>query len=102
QRGIRRFGSLHLLYLHGAPHASLYVEVDAVEGTEPSDATLARLKEFLSTYCDKPAGITVARGTLIPREEAIGYSPQALASRYCQGPPVGDSNSPPAFIEILY
>lgn len=92
----------HLLYLHRSPHASLYVEVDAVEGTAPSDLVLAQLKDFLSIYCDKPEGITVARGRLIPRAEAVGYSPEGLASRFLKGPPEAGSNSPPAFIEILY
>jgi hypothetical protein len=36
--------SPHLLFLNRAPHDSLYVEVDAVAGTEPSDEVLEALK----------------------------------------------------------
>ncbi len=90
------------LYLNRSPYPSLYVEVAAVAGTEPSDAVLDQLREFLSKYCDKPGGIRIVRDSLIPRSEARGFSHDALAQRHLQGPHAGATNPPPAFIYILY
>jgi hypothetical protein len=91
-----------LLYLNRSPYPSLYVEVAAVAGTEPSDAALEQLRQFLTRYCDKPGGIRIVRDNLIPRSEARGFSHDALAQRYLQGPPADATNPPPAFIYILY
>jgi hypothetical protein len=90
----------HLLFLNRAPHDSLYVEVDAVEGAEPSDAALNAFETFLRQHCDKPAGITVVRDDVIPRTEAVGYAHDALALQYLNGPPKTNEN--PAFIYVLY
>jgi hypothetical protein len=91
-----------LLYLNRSPYPSLYVEVGAVAGTEPSDAVLEQLRQFLTRYCDKPGGIRIVRDNLIPRSEARGFSHDALAQRHLQGPPADATNPPPAFIYILY
>jgi hypothetical protein len=91
-----------LLYLNRSPYPSLYVEVSAVAGTEPSDAVLDQLRQFLTRYCDKPGGIRIVRDDLIPRSAARGFSHEALAQRYLQGPPADATNPPPAFIYILY
>jgi len=93
--------SPHLLFLNRAPHDSLYVEVDAVAGTEPSDEVLEALEKFLRQYCDKPRGITVMRDDTIPRSAAVGYNNQALALQYVDGPP-STSNGSPAFLYVLY
>lgn len=90
------------LYLNRSPYPSLYVEVAAVAGTEPSDAVLEQLRQFLTRYCDKPGGIRIVRDTLILGSEARGFSHDALAQRYLQGPPADATNPPPAFIYILY
>jgi hypothetical protein len=90
----------HLLFLNRTPHDSLYVEVDAVEGAEPSDVALKAFEEFLREHCDKPAGITVVRDDVIPRTAAVGYSHDALALQYLNGPPKTNEN--PAFIYVLY
>jgi hypothetical protein len=89
------------LFLNRAPHDSLYVEVDAVAGTEPGAEVLAELEKFLGLYCDKPGGITIARDDVIARSVAAGYHHEALALQYLDGPP-GVSKSNPAFIYVLY
>src|SRR5258705_3122562 len=94
------FWQPHRLFLNRAPHDSLYVEVDAVEGAEPSDAVLKALEEFLRQHCDKPGGITVVRDDVIPRIAVVGYHHDALALQYLDGPP--GTNSTPAFIYVLY
>jgi hypothetical protein len=91
-----------LLYLNRSPYPSLYVEVAAVAGTEPSDAVLEQMRQFLTRYCDKPGGIRIVRDNPIPRSEARGFSHDALAQRHLQGPPADATNPPPAFIYILY
>jgi hypothetical protein len=91
----------NLLFLNRAPHDSLYVEVDAVEGAEPDDTVLKALKGFLQQHCDKPAGITVVRDDVISRTAAVGYHHDALALQYLDGPPTA-TNSSPAFMYILY
>ena len=91
----------HLLYLLPSPHSRLYVEVDAVEGCEPKDIALQKLKEFLSAHCDKPDGIEVVRSDVIPKEAARGISPRALARKYINGPDKITA-SPPAFMYVLF
>ena len=91
----------HLLYLLPSPHSRLYVEVDAVEGCEPKDIALQKLKEFLSAHCDKPDGIEVVRSDVIPKEAARGISPRALARKYINGPDKIPA-SPPAFMYVLF
>jgi hypothetical protein len=98
------------VYLNRVPHASLYVELAAVAGTEPSDAVLGELRDFLTRYCDKPGGIQIVRDKPISRAEAQGLSHDTLACRYLKGPqdhettgPQGQgTNSKPAFMYILY
>src|SRR6266566_6501933 len=91
----------HLLYLLPSPHSRLYVEVDAVEGCEPKDIALQKLKEFLSAHCDKPGGIEVVRSDVIPKEAARGISPRALARKYINGLDKTNASSP-AFMYVLY
>ncbi len=99
---IKRFGLADGLYLRAAPHARLYVEVDAVEGCEPSQPTLDRLQNFLRAYCNKPGGIEIARSDVIPLPAASGISPSALARKYINGPPDDSAAPPPAFIYVLF
>jgi len=89
------------LYLQAAPYPKLYVEVDAVHGCEPSEVTLAKLRAFLSTYCNKPEGIEIVRSDVIPIEDARGVSYEALAHKYLNGPPVA-TNVSSAFMYILF
>jgi len=98
--GALGFWQPHRLFLNRAPHDSLYVEVDAVEGAEPSDAVLKALEEFLRRHCDKPGGVTVVRDDVIPRAAAVGYHHDALALQFLDGPP--GTSSTPAFMYVLY
>jgi len=92
----------HLLYLLDSPHPRLCVEADAVEGCVPGDATLKKLRDFLSTHCDKPGGIDVVRGKVIRRSAARGVAPEVLARKYVTGPPDRAAAPPPAFLCVLF
>jgi len=99
---LTRFWKPQLLYILPSPHSRLYIEVDAVEGCIPSDATLNKLRDFLATYCNKPDGIDIIRGDVIPAGTARGIPLQALARKYINGPPENNSASPPAYLYVLY
>jgi hypothetical protein len=92
---------LHLLYLLASPHPRIYVELDAVEGSVPKDAAVQKLRDFLTTHCQKPDRIEVVRSDVIPAKAARGISPRTLARKYIDGP--GNTGaSPPAFMYVLY
>lgn len=95
------FWQPQLLYILPSPHSRLYVEVDAVEGCVPSDAMLDKLRGFLATYCNKPDGIEIVRGDVIPAAAARGIPLRALARKFLNGPP-DSSASTPAYLYILY
>jgi hypothetical protein len=90
------------LYLLVSPYPRLYVEVDAVQGCVPSEATLEKLRDFLRAYCDKPGGIEIARSDVIPVEAARGISPSALGRKYLDGPPENPAAPRAAFIYVLF
>lgn len=96
------FWQPQLLYVLAAPHPRLYVEVDAVEGCAPSEAALDKLRNFLTTYCNKPDGIEIVRSDVIPVKTAQGISSPTLMRRFLDGPPTNSSASSPAFMYILY
>jgi hypothetical protein len=96
------FWQPQLLYILPSPHSRLYVEVDAVEGCQPSDATLNKLRDFLSTYCNKPDGIEIVRGDVIPAATARGIPLRALARKFINGPPDDNSASAPAYLYVLF
>ena len=91
-----------LLYLLSTPHPRLYVEVEAVQGCAPKDATLRHLHDFLATYCEKPEGIQIVRSRVITRAEARGMPPRALARKFMGGPPEAAGRPAPAYMYILY
>jgi hypothetical protein len=97
-----RFWQPHLLYLLKSPHPRLHVEVDAVAGSEPDEAKLDKLREFLAAYCQKPGGIDIVRDDVIPVREARGLPHMTLSRRYIDGPPPHSAGSPPAFLYLLY
>jgi tetratricopeptide (TPR) repeat protein len=99
---ITGFWQPHQLYLLASPHPRLYVEVDAVEESSPSDGTLNRLRDFLATYCKKPGGIEIARSDVIPLKQALGVLPSALARKFLNGPPTNGVEPPPAFLYVLF
>jgi hypothetical protein len=96
------FWQPQLLYILSSPHSRLYVEVDAVEGCQPRDATLNKLRDFLTTYCNKPDGIEIIRGDVIPAGTARGIPLRALAREFMNGPPENSSAGPPAYMYVLY
>jgi tetratricopeptide (TPR) repeat protein len=96
------FWQPQLLYILPSPHSRLYVEVDAVEGCQPSDPTLNKLRDFLTNYCSKPDGIEIVRGDVIPAGTARGIPLRALARKFMNGPPDTNSASPPAYLYVLY
>lgn len=91
-----------LLYILPSPCSRLYVEVDAVEGCQPTDATLNKLREFLATYCQKPDGIEIVRSDVIPEVTARGVPLQALARKFMNGPPQNAAATNTAYLDILY
>ncbi len=91
-----------LLYLEANPYAEVYVELDSVEGCQPSAAAVRKLGDFLATYCDKPGGVHLVPGAVIPRKAALGVAPQTLADKYMIGPPPTKAGPQPAFMCILF
>jgi hypothetical protein len=96
------FWKPHDLYLLSSPHPRLYVEVDAVKGCEPSDATLQKLRDFLVTYCHKPEGIEIVRSDVIPIESARQLLPEPIARKFMNGPPDNSTSAPPAYMYVLF
>jgi len=94
------FWQPHLLYLQRAPCDWLYVEIDAVEGAEPKDATVEALRGMLQRWCDKPGGVRVVRDDLLPRDEARGLALTVLDLRLMDGPPKEAEGA--AYLHILF
>jgi hypothetical protein len=94
-------GNAHLAYLQSEPHRRLYVEVDAVEGTEFSPAELAELESMLRKWTQKPDGIAVMPSSSIPRSAARGHSAESLTRQYLDGPPAGADDSSCAYLYLL-
>lgn len=94
--------SPELLYLLSKPCDRLYVEVDTVEGVEPPAEALACLSEVLSEFCDKPAGIRLARGKPIPLGQAAGKSPRLLGLLNIDGPPEDEAADRTAYLYVLF
>ncbi len=95
------FWQPQLLYILSSPYRSLYVEVDAVEGCVPADATLNKLHDFLATYCDKPDGIAIVRGDVIPTATARGMPLRTLARKFMNGPPDNNTSAPSSYLYVL-
>src|ERR1043166_1592843 len=98
---ITGFWHPELLYILPSPCSRLYVEVNAVEGCQPTDANLNKLREFLTTYCNKPDGIEIVRRDAIPEITARGVPLRALARKFMNGPP-HNAASNTAYLEVLY
>jgi len=71
------------LYLLPTTSQKLLIEVDVVEGCEPRQIMLDNLEEFLRRYTSKE--IQWRRKPPIPRADAAGVPPTALAVRHMQG-----------------
>lgn len=87
----------HRLPNAAVPYDKLLVEVDAVEGTEPSYGELADLKSFLERLTNKPGGVTVKLDDSITLANGKGRAPDSLALEYLNGP----TDEQTAFIYIL-
>jgi len=96
------FWKPYLLFIQSTPYSRLYVEVDTVEGMAPDDESLRSLQDFLTAHCTKPAGIQIVRDSVIPRDQARGIAPGSLARKYLAGPHQDASESPAAFIYVLF
>jgi len=106
--GLKRFNSPlpiwqepELLYLQGQPCDRLVVEIDTVEGTEVDDGFVPALKEFLSTHCEKPGGITYIHDSPIPLSEAKRSHPRLIALNQMAGPPTDARAERTAYLYIL-
>jgi hypothetical protein len=91
-----------LLFLTAQPYSRLYVEIDAVEGAEPSQKIIQALQKFLNKYCDKPDGIQIVQNRSIPRSQANGLPEEVLAWRYMNGIPSGIDSAKSAYLYVLF
>ena len=96
------FWKPYLLYLQSTPCQSLYVEVDAVQGCEPSQESIEALHQFLLKYCDKPAGIQIVKGDPIHVEDANALDVKLLALRHMAGPNPSKYSETTAYLYILF
>lgn len=60
-------GQMARTYLRSSPARALLVEVDWIEGREPTQAALDHLVSILRREADKPGGVRVERGNAIPQ-----------------------------------
>ena len=84
------FWQPHLLLSAPEPYPSLYVEIDAVEGSAPDPRTVEDLRAFLERLVRKPGGVRAALDDVIPLDAARGRSSRSLALEYIDGPPDPD------------
>ncbi|HUU22386.1 MAG TPA: hypothetical protein VM389_07595 [Phycisphaerae bacterium] len=91
-----------LLYLKADSCSRLVVEIDTVEGTEIPAGTVETIRDVLSTYCDKPEGITFIRERPIPLSEARRKDPHLVALENVDGPLPRPGVGPPAFLYFLF
>ncbi|NQT00505.1 MAG: hypothetical protein HQ580_00630 [Planctomycetes bacterium] len=96
------FWKPHLLYLQSAVCESLYVEIDAVEGSEPNEETIETLRQRLLQYCDKPGKVQIVCNASIPLRHARATRPEILALRYMDGPDHSKDSGHTAYLYVLF
>ncbi|HIJ52961.1 MAG TPA: hypothetical protein HPP66_07365 [Planctomycetes bacterium] len=96
------FWKPHLLYLQSSPCERLYVEIDAVAGSEPNEDIIGALRQCLLQYCDKPDGVRIVRNISIPLEDAQATRPEILALRYMDGPVDSKHDGRTAYLYVLF
>lgn len=96
------FWKPHLLYLQSRQYKSLYVDVQAVEGCEPTQETISALQTFLEQYCDKPDNIRVVRSPSIPVTGFRASRPEILSLRHMNIPESSADHSQSAYLHILF
>lgn len=89
-----------LMYLKPEPFKSVYLEVDAVEGAQPTEDELQALVRFLERHTAKPV-VLAEPAQAIPVSEAKGRAPGATATLYMDGPPEDTERLPAAYMYIL-
>jgi len=100
-RSLPVFERTDLLYLRERPCPRLVVEVDAVEGCEPTEDAIDAVRDLLEAHCRKPDGIEIRRDPPIARALAEGADECALALRHMSGPGPS-SRGPTAFLYMLF
>ena len=90
-----------LAYLRRDPYPALKVQIDSVEGSQPTTAEIQSLKDFLTAHVDKPAGITIDLRPPIPLGTARTYFPKSLA-QYTSLHPEPSFNSTSAYMHLLF
>ena len=100
--GSLSFWKPNLLYLQSAPGERLYVEIDAVKGSEPNKETIETLHQYLLRYCDKPGGIQIVRNAPIPLRDAKATRPEILALQYMDGPDRSKDDGRTAYLYVLF
>ncbi len=88
------------MYLRPEPFKSIYLEVDAVEGAQPTEDELQELVRFLERYTAKPV-VLAKSAQAIPASQAKGISPGAVATLNMDGPPEDTEQPPVAYMYIL-
>jgi len=96
------FWKPHLLYLQSTECPGLHVELDAVEGCEPSQVTVTALRHFLEQYCDKPESIEIVRNPSIPASDTHVTRPEIVSLRHMNIPAPAFGKSPSAYLHILF
>lgn len=96
------FWKPHLLYLQSGECKSLHVELDAVEGCEPSQETVAALRHFLEQYCEKPESIQIVRNQPIPASDTRVTRPELVSLRHMNMPAPSFGKSASAYLHILF
>jgi hypothetical protein len=91
-----------LLYLLSKPYSRLYIQVDAVEGCQPDEKTIATIRSVLTKYCDKPDGIQIVRQNIIPRSSVRGLAETVVAIQHMRAPVSSPGQSPPAYLYLLF
>ena len=88
------------MYLKPEPCESICLELHAVEGAEPDEETVQAMVQFLRTHSQKQ--IVVKRKKMISADEAMGLSPQAVATLSIGGPDALEVEAPSAFVRVFF
>jgi len=67
-------GQASQAFLRASPYSELVIEIAAVSGYEPTAEVLGELKSFLEKHLNKPNGIKIVTGAVIPATGSSGLS----------------------------
>ncbi len=88
------------MYLKSEPYESIILEVDAVEGAQPTEDELQGLVQFLEKYTAKPV-VLVKPVQVISATETKGLAPGAIATLNMEGPPEDTEQASVAYMYVL-